>query len=46
MDVSMVFSSLIFLYLFLPVCLILYFLARKMKVKNIILLVLSLLFYA
>ena len=41
MDVSMVFSSLIFLYLFLPVCLILYFLARKMKVKNIILLVLS-----
>lgn len=46
MDSFMVFSSLIFLYLFLPICLILYFLAKKIRVKNVILLVLSLLFYA
>ena len=42
----MVFSSLIFLFLFLPACLILYFLAPGLKVKNIVLLVFSLVFYA
>lgn len=42
----MVFSNLIFLYLFLPLCLLLYFLCRDMAGKNAILLVFSLLFYA
>lgn len=42
----MVFSSLTFLYLFLPLCLISYFVARNIKIKNIILLVFSLFFYA
>ena len=42
----MVFSSLIFLFLFLPACLILYFLVPGLKVKNIVLLVFSLVFYA
>ena len=42
----MVFSSLIFLYGYLPVCLILYFLCRGIRMKNIMLTVLSLLFYA
>lgn len=42
----MVFSSLIFLFAFLPITLILYFLSRTLKWKNVILLVLSLLFYA
>lgn len=41
----MVFSSLFFLYVFLPVVLLLYFLAPK-KVKNIVLLIVSLVFYA
>ncbi|MDR3271286.1 MAG: MBOAT family protein [Peptococcaceae bacterium] len=42
----MVFSSLIFLYAFLPVCLILYACAPGIRSKNIILLILSLVFYA
>ena len=42
----MVFSSLNFIYIFLPICLGLYFLMRGMKAKNIILLIMSLLFYA
>lgn len=42
----MVFSSLTFLYLFLPLCLICYFIAKSIKAKNIILLVFSLFFYA
>ncbi len=42
----MVFSSLIFLFGFFPICLALYFLAPNLKAKNIILMVLSLLFYA
>ncbi len=42
----MVFSSLNFIYLFLPICLGLYFLMRGMKAKNILLLIMSLLFYA
>ena len=42
----MVFSSLFFLYVFLPLNLILYFASRSIKVKNIILLLFSLFFYA
>ena len=42
----MVFSSLLFLYAFLPVCLLLYFLVPGMKGKNIVLLCASLVFYA
>ena len=42
----MVFSSLLFLYFFLPASVILYFLAPGMKLKNFILLVFSLIIYA
>lgn len=42
----MVFSSLPFLYLFLPVVLILYFVVQDMKIRNLILLLASLFFYA
>ena len=42
----MVFSSLVFLYLFLPLCLLLYFAFPQMKVKNAVLIVASLVFYA
>lgn len=41
----MVFSSLVFLFIFLPITLLLYFLFLK-KIKNIILLIASLIFYA
>ena len=42
----MVFSNLIFLYLFLPLCLAAYFLCRSIRAKNAVLLVFSLVFYA
>lgn len=42
----MVFSSLIFLFLFLPIFLLCYFLVKKRRSRNIVLLVFSLLFYA
>ncbi|MBQ2767571.1 MAG: MBOAT family protein [Clostridia bacterium] len=42
----MVFSSLVFLCIFLPVSLLLYYLAPNLKAKNIILTLLSILFYA
>ena len=42
----MVFSSLFFLYAFLPATLICYFFCRTVKTKNIILLLFSLFFYA
>ena len=42
----MVFSSLIFLYGFLPASLLVYFLCPSMKAKNVSLLVFSLIFYA
>ena len=42
----MVFSSLNFIYLFLPVCLLLYFILRSIKARNYLLLAMSLLFYA
>ena len=41
----MIFSSITFLYLFLPVALILYFLPKQIKYKNYILIFLSLTFY-
>ncbi len=42
----MVFSALIFLYAFLPFCLVVYALCRSLRAKNICLLVFSLVFYA
>ena len=42
----MVFSSLFFLYIFLPLCLLLYFIQRSLTAKNIVLLCASLVFYA
>ena len=42
----MVFSNLIFLYLFLPLCLAAYFLCRSVPAKNAVLIVFSLIFYA
>ena len=42
----MVFSSLIFLYAFLPLSLVAYALCRSLRAKNICLLVFSLIFYA
>ena len=42
----MVFSSLLFLYIFLPFCLLLYFLVPGLEAKNFVLLCASLVFYA
>lgn len=42
----MVFSSLVFLYAFLPLCLAAYFLVRDLRWKNGVLLLFSLVFYA
>ncbi len=42
----MVFSSLLFVYAFLPLCLLVYALPRGIKAKNIVLLVFSLIFYS
>ena len=42
----MVFSSLFFIFLFLPLNLIFYFTIKNRKIKNIILVVFSLIFYA
>lgn len=42
----MVFSSSVFLFLFLPLVLLLYFLAKKIEAKNSVLLFASLIFYA
>lgn len=42
----MIFSSLIFTYAFLPLCLICYGLVKPLKGKNAVLIVLSLFFYA
>ena len=41
----MLFSSLVFLFCFLPLFLVCYFIPRKRKIRNIVLLVFSLLFY-
>ncbi len=42
----MVFSSLIFLYAFFPLCMLAYLLAPGLKAKNVVLLVVSLIFCA
>ena len=42
----MLFSSLPFLYLFLPLCVLCYFLMPSIRAKNAVLLVFSLVFYA
>ncbi|MDE7361749.1 MAG: MBOAT family protein [Oscillospiraceae bacterium] len=42
----MIFSSLIFLYLFLPLCLIAYGVVKPLRGKNIVLIIFSLAFYA
>ena len=42
----MVFSSLIFLYLFLPLNFVFYFLCKNLKYRNMVLVVFSLIFYA
>lgn len=42
----MVFSNLIFLFLFLPLCLLMYFGVKSLRIKNIVLLIFSVLFYA
>ena len=42
----MVFSSLTFIYIFLPICLILYFATKSIQQKNAVLLIMSLIFYA
>lgn len=42
----MVFSELIFVYAFLPLNLIIYFLAKNVRVKNTVMLIFSLVFYA
>lgn len=46
MGEDMVFSSLFFLYLFLPLNLIIYRFAKGIKAKNIVMLIFSLIFYA
>ena len=42
----MVFSSLVFLYAFLPLCLLFYRIPRGIRGRNTVLLVFSLIFYA
>ena len=42
----MVFADLFFIYLFLPLCLLAYFLAKKLSAKNTVLIIFSLIFYA
>jgi len=42
----MVFSSLLFLFLFLPINILIYFSVKSIKIKNIILVIFSLIFYA
>lgn len=45
-SIALVFASLFFLYIFMPLCLISYFFAKSMPVKNAILIAFSLFFYA
>lgn len=42
----MVFSSVTFIYLFLPICFLLYFIFPKIQQKNVVLTIMSVLFYA
>ena len=41
----MVFADLFFLYIFLPLCLLCYFLCKRLKTKNTVLIIFSLIFY-
>ncbi|MGE5370928.1 MAG: MBOAT family O-acyltransferase [Solirubrobacterales bacterium] len=45
-DEPVVFSSLVFLYLFLPICLVLYYLRDQIAYRNTVLVIASLIFYA
>ncbi len=45
-DERMVFSSLFFLYVFLPLCLLIYSTSKNMHSKNTVLIIFSLIFYA
>ena len=42
----MVFADLFFIYFFMPLCILLYFIARSIKARNIVLLAFSIVFYA
>ena len=42
----MSFSDLFFLYLFLPICLLIYYRAKKIRTRNLVLIIFSLIFYA
>ena len=42
----MFFADLMFIYVFLPICLACYFLARSTRAKNVVLVIFSLIFYA
>ena len=42
----MIFADLLFLYIFLPLCLILYFICKNLAWRNLVLIVFSLVFYA
>ena len=42
----MVFADLFFIYFFMPLCILIYFVARKIQARNIVLLAFSMLFYA
>ena len=42
----LVFADLFFIYFFLPVCLIFYFMTRNLHIRNAVLIVFSLVFYA
>ena len=42
----MLFADILFLFVFLPLCLISYFVCKDIKAKNAVLLVFSLIFYA
>ena len=42
----MVFADLFFLYFFLPVCMICYFITRNATIRNVVLIVFSMIFYA
>lgn len=42
----MIFADLFFLYIFLPACIILYFISKNLKWRNLVLIVFSLVFYA
>lgn len=45
-DIDLVFSDLFFIYLFLPLCLGLYFLRRNLNYRNAVLIAFSIVFYA